>query len=126
AGVLDAPAAASGDSLTVALPEIAPGGEAWVLHYLATSTSTGEESSLVAALRSRGVELVADTKRWWDAWFRTLLEVRTPEPRVNDLVDDTLVSIKLQQSMPGGGVSPMVSFRGVWIRDSAGPVKALL
>lgn len=128
AGVLGAPPAVSArdGEIRIGVPEIPPGGEAFFLQYLATSASPEEEAALVAALEARGIELLGDTRRHWDAFFRTLLDLDTPDARVDDFVDDTIVSIEVQRSRATGAFAPLVSSREAGLREATGPVLAYL
>ncbi len=127
AGVFGAVAAAAEGELRVPLPKvIPPGGEAWVLHYLATSASREEEAALVSALRSRGIDSLGDARAWWQTWFLSLLEIDTPDPRVDDLVSDALVSIEVQRSAADGSFAALTGSREPEVRSATGAVFALL
>ncbi|MFQ5504374.1 MAG: hypothetical protein ACE5F1_06180, partial [Planctomycetota bacterium] len=46
--------------------------------------------------------------------------------KLRDLFEDWKVLMLVQRSEPNGAVSPMVNYRGCWVRDSNGPLLAFL
>lgn len=76
--------------------------------------------------------LLEENQEWWRSWL-----ARTKNPaldaldysariRTADLLETVKVHLKMQQCRVSGAVSPMVHFKGVWARDSNGPVRAFL
>jgi hypothetical protein len=88
------------------------------------------------SLPTGAVTALEETRAYWSHWLE---RTRTPElwPQhlpgrtateraMDDLIELNKINLKMQQARPGGGVSPMVHYKGVWARDSNGPVRAFL
>jgi hypothetical protein len=62
------------------------------------------------------------------AWRERLTGALRVEP--SSWFAETAIAIQIatlaQRSLPGGAFGPMVSFKGVWLRDSNGPLRTLL
>ena len=82
------------------------------------------------------VDLLEETRDHWRRWLaKTTTPALWPQrfggptadvQRTADLIEATKLQLKMQQALPGGGVSPMVHFKGVWARDSSGPIRAFM
>lgn len=111
------------DSTRIELGSLAPGQEHLVvLAYLLTIDGQGEEAT-EAALRGRGVDrLLEDTRDAWSGWLDQAARLRSPDPKVDDLYEGLLVTVRSEQDHRGG-VSPMSEYSRIWTRDCAGPVR---
>ncbi len=102
-------------------------GQERVIWYAYVTTMEGEDGQdIISAIRDEGMDGMLESTR--DAWFSYMGEhtsVQCPDPRVEDLLDSVLVTIKTQQAYLGG-VSPMSRYSLMWIRDTAGVVRLLL
>lgn len=78
-----------------------------------------------AALAKGFETLLTETADWWRAWHRTGLSIKTPDHRVNDLIEGLKGTIRVQISA-NGAISPMSHYTGMWNRDSFAPVRTLL
>ncbi len=67
-----------------------------------------------------------ETVDWWREWNEGNVTFETPDPKFNDLMNELPMLIEVQRDGHSGAVSPMVSYHGFWIRDSNGPILALL
>jgi hypothetical protein len=76
-------------------------------------------------------EVRAHWKTWLAAtttpnlWPQNLPGRTSTERSLLDLIQLGKINLKMQQAV-GGGVGPMVHFKGVWARDTNGPVRAFL
>ena len=61
----------------------------------------------------------------WADWMGQTCSVRTPDPRLSDLVDIQKRLIRVQQDA-AGGYSPMDMYTYYWVRDATGPVRYML
>ncbi len=68
----------------------------------------------------------AQTLGWWSEWSSHTQRFDTGDPRLDDLMLQLPVIIETQRDAYSGGVSPMVSYHGYWVRDSNGPILAYL
>jgi hypothetical protein len=62
------------------------------------------------------------TVRAWQAWCRAGAGLRSPDPRVNDLVEGLSVTDKVQTTIYGGPVQAS-HYSLVWNRDTYGPMR---
>ena len=105
------------------LPLLPSGGElrfALVLRFF----SVGEHPPVVAAdaipsLRQRTLD-------WWREWSESNIQFESPDAKFNDLMNELPMLIEVQRDAASGGVAPMVSYHGLWVRDSNGAILALL
>ena len=66
-----------------------------------------------------------DTLAWWSRKLAPTVHVASGNRRLDDLVEGLKVLLLVQQDVQGG-VCPMVNFKGVWLRDSNGPILGFL
>ena len=77
------------------------------------------------AVTAQGWEALLDeTWTWWTAWHDQGLEVRTPDRRVDDLLEGLKETIRLQVGA-NGSVNQMSHYTGAWQRDVFPPVRTL-
>jgi hypothetical protein len=89
------------------------------------SESAREASDVKArVLRDHG-RLLQDTLAWWSRKLAPTVHVASGNRRLDDLVEGLKVLLLVQQDAQGG-VCPMVNFKGVWLRDSNGPILGFL
>jgi hypothetical protein len=113
------------DPAAVALGDLRPGEEKTAVFAYVMSIGGEGESETIAALRATDVETMLENTR--DRWFARLENaavLRSPDPRVDDLLEGMLVTVLIQQTYLGG-VSPMSRYTLMWIRDTAGAVRFL-
>jgi len=111
----------SGNTLTVPVGDIESGQESsFVLTHCAFEPGTAVELPEIDV-----VALLQQTGEAWQAWESTLVDVVTPDPMVNDFIDEMKLSLKLQTS-EGGATCPMSEYTRTWTRDNMGPVLAML
>lgn len=96
-------------------------------HVLALlfSESAEDEEEVRLLLEREGPDLLEKTLRWWREKLAPTLRVSSGERRLDDLVEGLKVLLLVQQDAQGG-VCPMVNFKGVWLRDSNGPLLGFL
>jgi len=63
-----------------------------------------------------------ETSEWWREWSSHNLKFDTGDVRLDDLMTQLPVIIETQRDAQSGGVAPMVSYHGYWVRDSLGPL----
>ncbi len=77
------------------------------------------------AVSSQGWETLLDeTWTWWTGWHEQGLGIRTPDRRVDDLVEGLKETIRLQVGA-NGAVNQMSHYTGAWQRDVYPPVRVL-
>ena len=78
------------------------------------------------AVSGQGWEILLDgTWAWWTGWHDRGLEIRTPDRRVDDLLEGFKETIRLQVGA-NGSVNQMSHYTGAWQRDVYPPVRALV
>lgn len=78
------------------------------------------------AVESEGWETLLDeTADWWRNWHRSGLQIRTPDRRVNDLIEGLKSTVRVQ-ICKNGALTVMSHYTSTWIRDSFGPSRMLL
>ncbi len=119
------PARAQAGRLDIDLGEVPAGGS--VSLGLALRTRVKGAAYRFDARDAQAFERELDRCR--DSWRKRLAGTTTINAERRDLVDlleDWKVLMLVQRAEPSGAVAPMVHYRGVWIRDSVGPVLAFL
>ncbi|MCH7471674.1 hypothetical protein IIA79_01790, partial [bacterium] len=71
-------------------------------------------------------ELRRSVYAYWQTWSSRNQKFDTGDPRLDDLMAQLPVIIETQRDAYSGGVAPMVSYHGYWVRDSMGPILAYL
>jgi len=102
-----------------------PGASRTHILALLFSESAEEEDSTRLLVGREGPDLLAKTLRWWRQKLGPTLHVSSGERRLDDLIEGLKVLLLVQQDAQGG-VCPMVNFKGVWLRDSNGPLLGFL
>jgi len=113
------------DHLTFSIPDVAPGKPRTCCLALLFSESADAESAIRKQVISRHDRLLADTLTWWKEKLAPTVHVTSGDRRLEDLVEGLKVLLLVQQDAQGG-VCPMVNFKGVWLRDSNGPLLGFL
>jgi len=113
------------DHLTSALGELNGAPRAWRIFFFQIHDSSEREipPTLPELDLTQIASLLQATLEYWERPHRLML--RTPEPRVDDLVESLTHCILVQQSAQGA-VSPMSLYTSTWLRDTMGPVLGLL
>jgi len=111
--------------LTFSIPDVAPGKPRTFCLALLFSESTDAASAVRKLVVSRHDRLLADTLAWWKEKLADTVHVTSGDRRLDDLVEGLKVLLLVQQDAHGG-VCPMVNFKGVWLRDSNGPLLGFL
>lgn len=70
-------------------------------------------------------KVLDDTAAWWKAWHQAGLVIRTPDRKVNDLVEGLKGSIKVMTAATGAA-SELSHYTGTWHRDTFPPVRTML
>lgn len=93
---------------------------------LVTSRSEEEERTILSALRSQSIDRLLE--EGLASWRRQLENTVTawPDGPIRRHLESVKKLVLAQRSLPYGGVAPMVSFKGIWARDSNGALKTLL
>jgi hypothetical protein len=114
------------DPSAVALGDLAPGAEQVVALAYVTALDADHEAETVAALRATTLDaLLEATRDGWGAFLGRTARLESPDPRVDDLLEGMVVTIRTQQTYLGG-VSPMSRYSLMWLRDTAGAVRFFL
>ncbi|NOZ02355.1 MAG: hypothetical protein GXP54_10765 [Deltaproteobacteria bacterium] len=69
--------------------------------------------------------LLDATAAWWKAWHEKGLTIRTPDKRVNDLIEGLKATIKVQTA-DNGAATELSHYTGSWHRDVFPPVRTML
>lgn len=96
-------------------------GGAW-LHLAITTGSTCDKPLEISLDRESIEEYRQLTRDYWQAWSSQNLSFSTGDPRLDDMMIQLPVIIETQRDAYSGGVAPMVSYHGYWVRDSMGPM----
>jgi len=103
-----------------------PGAERrWLMVYEFSLADAAPGAGREAVLTAGFDALLEQTVAWWRDWHRAGLQVRTPDARVNDLVEGLKSTIRVQTSA-SGAVSPMSHHTHTWLRDCYAPVRIWL
>ncbi len=126
AGFLEAYEAASNDKkeglLRAEIGNIAPGAEAIRTKFMVFSMQeVGDEAKTLELVRREGTKLLKKTYDDWKSWYSTKTQLKCPDQRLIDLLDDNKILVKIQTAEPQYAAGPMEFFAGVWVRDSNGP-----
>lgn len=109
----------------VELPSLAPNATWQGVLTIATAAGTGNETPgnlpTVEAIKA-----AERTLAWWHSKLADTLYFDTDHRKLRDLVQDWKVMMLVQRDAISGAVSPMVNYRGCWVRDSVGPLLAFL
>lgn len=104
-------------------------GNSWT-GVLTVSTTTGPEAPAewapVPAELERATADAVATLAWWKAKLASTSDFDTDHRKLADLVRDQKVSMLVQRCAQAGAVAPMINYRGVWVRDSIGPMLTFL
>ena len=66
--------------------------------------------------------LVGKARDWWRDWSAGNHRFDTGDALLDDMLTQLPVIIETQRDHYSGGVAPMVSYHGYWVRDSLGPI----
>ncbi len=122
--------------LSVRLGDLPRTGGVQQLVALLACGHSEQEALEHLSLSAGPIAQLEETREWWSHWLGSLrapelwpqhLPGRTATVReVADLIEINQTNLRMQQAVPGGGVGPMVHYKGVWARDCSGPVRAFL
>ncbi|MHB1037497.1 MAG: alpha-L-rhamnosidase-related protein [Pirellulales bacterium] len=107
------------------IAQVAKGAPHTCVLALLFSQSAREASQVKDRVLGDHGRLLQDTLSWWSRKLAGTLHVTSGNRRLDDLVEGLKVLLLVQQDIQGG-VSPMVNFKGVWLRDSNGPILGFL
>lgn len=114
-----------GDHLGFSVRRLASGApRTYVLALLFSETREEAAEEKEQVLR-QPEDLLEQTLSWWGRKLAPTLHVVSGDRRLDDLVEGLKVLLVVQQDAQGG-VCPMVNFKGVWLRDSNGPILGFL
>lgn len=103
--------------------DLQPGEErtfVMVYEFATDGEPIGKGREAVAGL---GVEkLLDETYQWWTQWHDLGLEVRTPDRKVDDLIEGLKGTLMVQVGL-NGSVNVMSHYTGAWQRDVYPPVR---
>jgi hypothetical protein len=113
--------------LVLALEDLAPGGS--YTSVLTISTSNGKAPDATEAGSIGVAPATASAKKtvaWWKKKLSPMPTLHTNHVKIMDLFRDWKVLMLTMRDAHSGVVSPMVSRRGAWIRESNGPLLTFL
>jgi hypothetical protein len=116
-----------GDVLAAAVPLLPPGGTWRAVFSVATASGLlppdagAGVPTLEAAAAGAGATLA-----WWQSRLAGTTYFDTDHAKLRDLFHDWKVLLLVQRCNRSGAVSPMVNYRGCWLRDSTGPMLLFL
>jgi len=129
---VDRPAEWSNGRLEVAATAADSG---WLGVTIATGADVDDARATLAAMGPLENHLER-ARAYWGGWLASTKQVETWPQRssgpsgdaghTSDLIESAKLTLKLQQSLPGGGAGPMVHFKGTWARDNNGVVRGLI
>lgn len=105
-------------------PEPDATGVLWRIAQSIMLTETNDE--LPALGHTVDPQLRQQTYDYWQKWSSHNLKFATGDQRLDDLMAQVPVIIECQRDAASGGVAPMVSYHGYWVRDSLGPIYTYL
>lgn len=111
--------------LGFSIAQVARGAPRTCVLALLFSESAQEASDVKDRVHRDHGRLLQDTLSWWSTKLAPTLHVASGNRRLDDLVEGLKVLLLVQQDAQGG-VCPMVNFKGVWLRDSNGPILGFL
>ena len=110
--------------LVASLPDLAPGGKYRTV--LTIATGDGEVEPTEQPEIPSSIKHAEETLAWWKARLEPTTQLRTNQFKVLDLYNDWKVLMLTMRDEHSGVVSPMVTRRGAWIRESNGPLLTFL
>ncbi len=114
------------DVLRVRLGVLGPGEERAALAYLVASrTAAGEQAAIRACETTPYDALLDATRTHWEAFFAEGAEIELPDRKVQDWIEDMLVTCAVQTA-ENGNVGPMSRYTKTWMRDTEGPLRLFL
>ncbi len=114
---------ASGNQLSIWIGDLMPGQERLFYQYIVTADS-GIDHKVVEAglLAADKLELLEQVRDYFRSWRSQLARLHSPDPKVNQLLDVTLIINKLQTAYRGG-IGPMSRYTIYNIRDDHATVR---
>ena len=102
-----------------------PAGQSWS-SVLALGTGMGKDGAKAdVQLLNAGAAADATFKHWQQTLARTTY-FDTDHQKLRDLFEDWKVLLLVQRDQQSGVVAPMVNYRGLFVRDSVGPMLLFL
>ena len=103
-----------------------PGAERqWVMVYEFAEEADPIGAGREAVASAGWGHLLDDTAAWWKAWHESGLTIRTPDRKVNDLVEGLKSTVRVQVA-DNGAATEMSHYTGSWHRDVYPPVRTML
>jgi len=97
------------------------GEEKVIVVPMAFIEDPGDPELIFNAITEAGIDsLLENTVSWWNEWASGILQVETPDAKINDLLDALALSIKVNQAT-SGGLTQMSQYSYTWLRDTYGP-----
>lgn len=97
----------------------------WPVSWVAERHFNAEEDRVDTTPKGRLDLLVKYrdfTRKYWKSWSSQNMSFDTGDPRLDDMMAQLPVIIETQRDAYSGGVAPLVSYHGYWVRDSMGPM----
>ncbi len=111
--------------LVFSIPKLTAGAPRTFLLALVFSESAKQEKEVKEQVLAQHETLLDAACSWWRKKLAPTVHVKSGDRRLDDLVEGLKVLLLVQQDAQGG-VCPMVNFKGVWLRDSNGPLLGFL
>ena len=118
-------ASASGGTLAVELGSIAAGARKQIVFLLRTGTK-GKAFDEISAAGLDLAQVLESVARHWDERLKGSTVTACSNRKLSDLLEDWKILMLVQRCGHSGAVSPMVNYRGSWVRDNNGPILAFL
>lgn len=125
--VLDGGTATVGaKEMNVNLPEIPASGEHVLRMAIVLDRSDQQRDATIQALQGADFDvLFQDTVSAWKARLAKATTIETPDPMVNQYLEQALL-VLFTQTANEGSICPMSQYTRFWVRDAAGPIRYLL
>ncbi len=119
------PGTSTGRSLDFALGSIEAGARRRFFMALRTRKA-GSDFAATKVDEAAALQALDAMRAHWNERLANTARITIDDARLTDLIEDWKVLMLVQRCAESGGVAPMVSYRGTWIRDNCGPMLAFL
>jgi len=100
--------------------------EVSLIHYFADESTEKLDDSL-KNIHARNIRKDIDaTVKYWKNWLKQGKTAKSPEQRVNDIIESMLIGIKMQQNRCGGFIAGVRRYAFSYVRDSYSACRGLL
>lgn len=79
--------------------------------YLCVNKSENEKNKTLEIIKNKNLRLLKDTKNYWEKWLSSSLKIISPDQKVNDLIENMKIALKIQR-MSNGAQTPVVKYAG--------------